>query len=256
MQENTNNAAVSHVHSIRLSGVDGVPVTVECAVMPGIGIHLVGLADAAVKESLLRTVTALQANGYAIPGKKIVINITPADLHKQGSGYDLPIALTFIAASGQDNGAVKDLDKWLILGELGLDGSVREVPGCVQAVGAAILSGCKGVIIPKLNGVEIVDLISEDDIPVYGVHNLMEALVVLSGYGTVPTIWDDPVNDPTEDHESEEPSWNRISGNEGARRAIEIAAAGGHHILLAGASETERSMLARALRDLFRSLRR
>ena len=90
-----------HIHSAKCVGIDAQPVTVEVDVTRGIGIHLVGLADVAVKESLLRTVTALQALGFHIPGRKIVINLAPADMHKNGGGYDLPIALGILAASGQ-----------------------------------------------------------------------------------------------------------------------------------------------------------
>ena len=237
---------IARTTSIQLNGAEGFPVLIET--QASTGIHLVGLSDAAAKESLLRTFSALQSQGFHIPGKEFVVNISPADLHKTGSAYDLPIALDIIAVSGQKE--LPDLERFLIVGELGLDGTVREVPGCVQAVGAAILSGCKGLIIPKNNGIEIVDLMQERYIPIYGVSSLMEAVSVLSGEGTVPTIWDDPVNAPTENRVPEEPAWNRISGNEGAKRAIEIAAAGGHHVLLAGASETERSLLAKALRDI------
>jgi len=90
-----------NIHCAKCLGITAIPVTVEVNITLGVGIHLVGLADAAVKESLLRTVTALQGRGFHIPGKKIVINLAPADLHKQGSGYDVPIALGVIAASGQ-----------------------------------------------------------------------------------------------------------------------------------------------------------
>ena len=241
---------ITTTNTIKLSGADGIPVLVECSVEPGIGIHLVGLADAAVKESLLRTVTALQANGYRIPGKKIVINLAPTDLYKSGCGYDLPIALALIAASDQDEGKLKELGRWFVVGELGLDGSVRDVPGCIQAVGAAILTGCKGVVIPKGNGVEIVDLLDEKSIPVYGVASLNEAIDTVSGKATVPTVWEDPANEPTENHKAEDPAWDGITGNEAAKRALEIAAAGGHHILLAGASEGTRCKLAKALRDI------
>ena len=95
-------------------GIEAVPIVIEVEIGLGIGIHLVGLADAAVKESLLRTVTALQAKGFHIPGKKIVINLAPADMHKQGSGYDVPIALGIIAASDQRN--LPGLEKYLIMG--------------------------------------------------------------------------------------------------------------------------------------------
>ena len=97
-------------------GIDAVPVVVEVKIDRGIGIHLVGLADAAVKESLLRTVTALQSMDFHIPGKKIIINLAPADLHKNGSGYDLPIALGIIAASAQRD--LPRLGRYLIMGEL------------------------------------------------------------------------------------------------------------------------------------------
>lgn len=101
-------------------------MTVEVDINSGIGIHLVGLADVAVKESLLRTMTALQSIGFRIPGKKIVINLAPADMRKNGSGYDLPIALGIIAASGQCD--LPALDKYVIMGELGLDATIRGIP--------------------------------------------------------------------------------------------------------------------------------
>ena len=122
-------------------GIDAVPVTVEVDVVSGIGIHLVGLADTAVKESLLRTITALQALGYHIPGRKIVINLAPADLHKSGSGNDLPIAVGIIAASGQ--GVFPALGDFLVMGELGLDGSVRDLAGALPVADLARSRGMK-----------------------------------------------------------------------------------------------------------------
>ena len=113
------------VLSAKCIGIEAVPVTVEVDITPGIGIHLVGLADVAVKESLLRTVTALQALGFRIPGKRIVINLAPADLHKKGSGYDLPIALGILAASQQVE--LPLLDRLLFVGELSLDGHLRTI---------------------------------------------------------------------------------------------------------------------------------
>jgi magnesium chelatase family protein len=110
-----------NIMAAKCIGIEAVPVTVEVDITSGIGVHLVGLADVAVKESLLRTITALQSLGFHIPGKKIVINLAPADMHKNGGGYDLPIALGIIAASGQR--ALPGLDKYIVMGELGLDGS-------------------------------------------------------------------------------------------------------------------------------------
>ena len=118
-----------NIHCAKCIGIDAVPVTVEVDIATGIGIHLVGLADAAIKESLLRTITSLQSMGFKIPGRKIVINLAPADMHKKGSGYDVPIALGIIAASGQrDLPLLKD---FMIMGELGLDGSVRDISGAL-----------------------------------------------------------------------------------------------------------------------------
>lgn len=163
-------------NTIKLQGVDYVPVKVECEVTPGIGIHLVGLADAAVKCSLLRTVTAMQSLGYYIPGKKLVINLAPADLTKEGSGYDLAIALSVIAESGQS--PADYLESFVILGELALDGHVREVPGVVQAVQAAKDQGY-GVIVPRANAAEVEGLF-DDYKPVYYVDHLAEAIAVVN----------------------------------------------------------------------------
>lgn len=116
-----------NIYCAKCIGIQAVPVNVEVDINSGIGIHLVGLADIAVKESLLRIMTALQSLGFHIPGKKIVINLAPADMHKNGSGYDLPIALGIIAASGQRN--LPALTRYIIMGELGLDASVRPVAG-------------------------------------------------------------------------------------------------------------------------------
>ena len=162
------------VHGAKCIGIEAVPVTVEVEISLGIGIHLVGLADAAVKESLLRTVTALQSKGFRIPGKKIVINLAPADLHKQGSGYDLPIALGIIAAS--DQRILPGLDKYLVMGELGLDGSIRYVPGTLPMVELAVRSGCKGCIFPERSALEAVDF---NETLIYGVHTLDDVLRIL-----------------------------------------------------------------------------
>ena len=131
-----------NIHCAKCIGIDAVPVTVEVDIANGLGIHLVGLADAAVKESLLRTITALQSMGFRIPGRKIVINLAPADMHKKGSGYDVPIALGIIAASGQRE--LPLLGDFIIMGELGLDGTVRPIQGALPIAELAVRSGLKG----------------------------------------------------------------------------------------------------------------
>ena len=125
-----------NIHCAKCIGIEAVPVEVEVSIAQGLGIHLVGLADAAVKESLLRTITALQSRDFRIPGKKIVINLAPADMHKKGSGYDLPIALGIIAASKQRD--LPLLDQFLIMGELGLDGTIKEIPGALPLAELAV----------------------------------------------------------------------------------------------------------------------
>lgn len=228
-------------NTIKLQGVGYVPVKVECEITPGIGIHLVGLADLAVKESLLRTVTAMQACGYRIPGKKIVINVAPADLVKSGSSYDLSIALGILAESGQAE--LPYIESLVVLGELGLDGQVRMIPGAVQAVQAAVDQGF-GIILPRANARELEGLF-DDYKPVYYVENLREAVEVA---GTLKHVeYDDRFDKPEEQVEG---WWDRITGHNAAKRALEIAAAGGHNVLMMGAPGSCRSALAKAVLDI------
>lgn len=227
-------------NTIKLQGVDFVPVKVECEITPGIGIHLIGLADLAVKKSLLRTITAMQACGYYIPGKKIVINIAPADLVKSGSSYDLSIALGILAESGQ--ASVDFLESFVVLGELALDGHVRAVPGVVQAVQAAKDNGY-GVIVPRANAAEVEGLF-DDYKPVYYVETLGEAIAVV---GTLKGA-----RKPGEVDEQPELEgwWDRITGQHAAKRGLEIAAAGGHPVFMMGAPGSGRSALAKAMLDI------
>ena len=223
-----------NVHGAKCVGIQAVPVTVEVDITLGIGIHLVGLADAAVKESLLRTVTALQAKGFRIPGKKIVINLAPADLHKQGSGYDLAIALGIIAASGQKE--LPGLEKYLIMGELGLDGSLRYVAGTLPMVELAVRSGYKGVILPERSALEAVDF---DETLVYGVQTFDDVLRILSEEEDPSDllIWNTACYGEALRMERERPERTEymdfadILGQEGAKRGVEIASAGGHNLI-------------------------
>ena len=242
---------IASTHSMKLSGVDGTAVGVETTLTPGGGVHLLGAAEAARNEILIRVVCSLEKTGYRIPGRKVEITLSPMETYKPGSGYDLPIALSLIAASGQDEGMLSGLSDWLIMGELGLDGSVRHVPGAVQAVETAMAEHLAGVIIPAADKAEVPGLFErETTVPVYAVGSLREAIAILAAPGKHPTVWDLSDAEPDGPSKAPECVWDTLAGRDAERRALEVAAAGGHHVLLAGPTGSGKATLAKALREI------
>ena len=230
------------VKTIKLNGVNTVPVQVECRVEKAAGgPHIVGLVNSAVKETLLRTLTAIQSCGYRFVNQKCIINLAPTDLIKTEQSFGLPIALSYISATGQED--LPDLDRWLVMGEVGLDGGVRSVPGLINAVLYAREQGLKGCIIPS--GEEKTLALFAEGVEVHCVATLKEAVAVIKGASeTLPLQAKDFVPKP------DSTFYESIRGNESALRAIEIAAAGGHHILLVGAPGSQKSTIAKAFNEL------
>ena len=223
-------------------GIDAVIVSIEVHAVPGFEFTLVGLPDNAVKESHERIIAALTVNGYGKPRHTLTINMAPADIKKEGAAYDLPLAIGMLAA--EEEVKTQNLEQYLIMGELSLDGSLQPIQGVLPIALAARKAGFKGIILPAQNAREAAVV---EQIEVYGLTGIQEVVRFLNGTQVFEPVRVDTAAEFRMHAFSADLDFSDVRGQENVRRAMEVAAAGGHNMLMVGPPGAGKSMMAKRL---------
>ena len=225
-----------------VQGINATIITIEVNVDKGIKFFLVGLPDNAVKESHERIASALSVNGYKMPRKQIVINMAPADIRKEGSAYDLPLAIGILA--GAETIKSDKLERFVIMGELSLDGSLQPIKGVLPIAIKAREEGFEGFILPKQNAREAAVV---NNLNVYGVENIKEVLQFLNDEIELEKTEVDTRAEFYKNVQLTDLDFSDVKGQESVKRALEVAAAGGHNIIMVGAPGSGKSMLSKRI---------